>query len=56
MHLFYFAGASLFNLSNPIRGNLQLYLFKPFLRRYILDSSKQKAFADANFKVDENLR
>ena len=31
-------------------------VYQPFTRRQILDSSKQKEFADDNFKFDENGR
>ena len=33
---------------------LELYVFQPFPKRQILDSSKLKEFADDNFKFHEN--
>ena len=44
-------GPNVFSSLSPPPPPLQ-----PFPKRQILDSSKQKEFADDNFKFDENVR
>ena len=38
------------------KDRCQLFAYLPFLKRQILDFSKQKEFADNSYKFDENGR